>query len=410
MQKILSYPKEKIKILLLENIHPNAVETFKENGYTNIDCSTSALNNEELLNRIKDIHILGIRSATRINKEVLSQCSKLLTIGCFCIGTNQVDLMEATQNGIPVFNDPHSNTRSVAEMVIGLCIGLFRDLFYKNIAAHEGIWKKTANGAHELRGKVIGIVGYGRIGSQVSILAEAMGMQVIYYDVEQKLCIGNVRSVPTLEELLSNSDIVTLHLPETPATENLINRERLKLMKKSAFLINTSRGRVVNIEALAEILQNKEISGAAIDVFSNEPSNNSIPFVNPLQHLENVILTPHIGGATEEAQKNIATAVSQKLIYFLDRGTTEGAVNFPALALPSNENTHRILHIHRNIPGIVSQINKFLADREINILAQYLKTMPELGYIVLDISNKNSNGIIKELRKIEGTIRARVLY
>ena len=350
----LSYPKSKIKIVLLESIHPRAVDLFHEDGYSHVETFASALNGKELIEHIHNAHVIGIRSATHINKEILSQCPKLLSIGCFCIGTNQVDTQDALLKGIPVFNDPHSNSRSVAELVIGLCVVLMRDLFNKNAAAHAGMWNKVSKGAHELRGKTLGIIGYGRIGSQVSILAEAMGMQVHYYDIEQKLGIGNVRRILNLEELLSHSDIITLHVPETPLTMNMINAERLRLMKKNAYLINTSRGKVVDNEALAEALSSKIIRGAAIDVFQKEPSGTSELFKNPLQKLENVILTPHIGGATEEAQENIATGVSQRLINYINRGATEGSVNFPMLSLPPNENSHRILHIHENKPGMLS--------------------------------------------------------
>lgn len=407
----LSYPKNKIKIVLLENIHPKAAELLRADGFTSLEILPSALKGQELIDQIKDAHVVCIRSGTQIRKETLDHCPKLLAIGCFCIGTNQVDLQDAMLKGIPVFNDPHSNTRSVAELVIGLCIVLLRDLFNKNAAAHAGKWKKMSEGAHEMRGKTLGIIGYGRIGSQLSILAEAMGMQVCYYDIDQKLSIGNVRAVPTLEELLSISDIVTLHVPETPQTRNMINRERLGLLKKSAYLINTSRGKVVDLEALTEVLSAKVIKGAAIDVFQQEPADSKTPFESPLQKLDNVILTPHIGGATEEAQENIGLAVTQKLLYFINRGSTEGATNFPGLSLPANENAHRILHVHQNIPGMLSQINKIFADRNINILAQYLKTTQEVGYVVFDIEKAyKDNHMLEALKNIKGTIRVRILY
>lgn len=409
----LSYPKNKIKVVLLENIHPRAVEIFHDEGFTNLEHLGSALKDEELISKIKDAHLVGIRSGTHITKDVLSHCNKLLSIGCFCIGTNQVDLQESLLKGIPVFNDPHSNSRSVAELVIGLCVVLMRDLFTKNAAAHAGLWKKKAEGSHELRGKVLGIVGYGRIGSQLSVLAESMGMQVVYYDIEQKLSLGNAKPLPSLEELLGMSDVVTLHVPETNLTRNMMNRERLGLLKKTAFLINTSRGKVVDLEALADILDKKAFRGAAIDVFSSEPADNTVPFKNPLQKLENVILTPHIGGATEEAQENIALAVSQKLIHFVNRGSTEGSVNFPALSLSPNEETHRILHIHENRPGMLSQINKIFADRGINILSQYLKTNQDVGYVVFDVEIQNqedTDTLIDALKQIKGTIRVRILY
>lgn len=403
-------PKNKIKIILFENIHPKAAKIFQDEGFTNIENLSSSLKGEELIEKIKDAHMIGIRSATHIRKEILNHCPKLLAIGCYCIGTNQVDLHNSMIKGIPVFNDPHSNTRSVAELVIGLCIVLLRDLFNKNAAAHAGKWKKTTKDAHEIRGKTLGIIGYGRIGSQLSILAEAMGMQVCYYDVEQKLSMGNVRAVSTLEELLSISDVVSLHVPETASTHNMINRERLGIMKKSAYLINTSRGKVVDLDALTEVLKLKTIRGAAIDVFHSEPNDDKMVFESTLQKLDNVILTPHIGGATEEAQENIGLAVTQKLIYFVQRGSTEGAVNFPALSLPVNENSHRILHIHENIPGILSHINKLFADRNINILAQYLKTTHEVGYVVFDIEKQYTSHLMEELQNIKGAIRVRILY
>jgi len=406
----LSYPKNKIKVVLFENIHENAAELFRTDGYTNLEVLKSALAGEELIEKIHDAYIVGIRSGTHISKEVLQKCTKLKVLGCYCIGTNQVDINEAMLQGIPVFNDPHSNTRSVAELVIGLCIVLMRDLFNKNAAAHAGQWKKISAGAHEIRGKTIGIVGYGRIGSQISILAEALGMHVFYYDIEQKLSLGNVKAVAKLEELLGLADIVTLHVPETKQTRNLIGLEQLKAMKPSAYLINTSRGQVVDPDALAEALKSKQIRGAAIDVFRKEPEDNKTPFKSPLQGLENIILTPHIGGATEEAQENIAQAVSQKLIYFINRGNTEGAVNFPNLALSPIENVHRILHIHRNVPGMLSQINKIFADRHINILGQYLRTTQEIGYVVFDIEKSYKDHIIDALKHIEGTISVRILY
>lgn len=406
----LSYPKEKIKIVLLENIHSNAVKLYKDHGFTNIQSYPKAMSTAELIEHVHDARILGIRSASHVGKEVLDQCKKLLAIGCYCIGTNQVQLHEAMMHGIPVFNDPHSNTRSVAEMVIGLCIVLMRDLFSKNAAAHAGEWRKVSQGAHEIRGKKLGIVGYGRIGSQVAILAEGLGMQVSYYDIEQKLALGNVKSVSTIEELLQTSDIVTLHVPETPQTNNMMNRERLKLLRKSAFLINTSRGKVVDNEALAEMLRNKEIKGASIDVFPKEPSGSHELFENPLKRLENVILTPHVGGATEEAQQNISVAVSQKLISFVNRGITEGATNFPMIALPPHEGANRILHIHENVPGMLSQINKKFADRHINILSQYLQTNQEIGYVVFDIQKNHHEGLVEDLKSIKGTIRSRILY
>lgn len=401
---------EKIKIVLLENIHANAVQLFHDQGFTNVESHPSAMTSEELIDHLHDAHVVGIRSATKISKEVLDHCKKLMVIGCFCIGTDQVDIREAMMCGIPVFNDPHSNTRSVAEMVIGLCIVLMRDLFSKNAAAHSGEWRKIAKGSHEVRGKKLGIVGYGRIGSQVAILAEALGMHVTYFDVEQKLALGNVKPARSLEELLESSDIVSLHVPDTSQTQNLMDRDHLKLLKKHAFLINTSRGKVVDNEALAEMLRNKEIKGAAVDVFPKEPSGSHEVFENPLRSLENVILTPHVGGATEEAQENIAVAVSHKLVSFVNRGTTEGATNFPMIALPPHEGANRILHVHENVPGMLSQINAIFADRKINILSQYLQTNQEIGYVVFDIQKDHHPDLVPDLKAIKGTIRTRILY
>jgi D-3-phosphoglycerate dehydrogenase len=406
----ISYPKEKIKIVLLENIHSNAAKIYQDHGFTNVHCYGKAMSTEELIETVHDARVLGIRSGTHIGKEVLDHCKKLLAIGCYCIGTNQVKLQDAMMQGIPVFNDPHSNTRSVAEMVIGLCIVLMRDLFSKNAAAHLGEWRKISVGSHEIRGKRLGIIGYGRIGSQVSIMAEGLGMQVSYYDIEQKLALGNAKSVSSLEELLKTSDIVTLHVPETTQTHNLMNRERLNLLRKEAILINTSRGKVVDNEVLAELLRSGQIKAAAVDVFPKEPSGSHESFQNPLKGLTNVILTPHIGGATEEAQENISVAVTQKLISFVNRGVTEGATNFPMIALPPHDGANRILHIHENIPGMLSQINKIFADRNLNILSQYLQTNQEIGYVVFDIEKNPHIGLEQDLKRIKGTIRSRILY
>lgn len=406
----LSYPKNKINIVLAENIHPQAVEVFHENGYTNLKILKHALSPDELLQLAPETHVLGIRSGTHVRKEIFPHFTKLLTLGCFCIGTNQVDLHAGMIQGIPIFNDPHSSTRSVAEMTIGLIIALLRDLYTKSNYAHAGQWHKFTEGSHEIRGKTLGIVGYGRIGSQVSILAESLGMRVLYYDIEKKLSMGNAKAVANLDELIHLSDVITLHVPETKQTKNLINKEQLKAFKPSAYLINTSRGNVVDILALDEALDKKKLKGAAVDVYPKEPEDSTVPFVNPLQRHPNVIMTPHIGGATMEAQESIGVSVAQKLIYFLDRGSTEGSPNFPQLSLSPNEQTHRILHIHHNIPGMLSQINTILAGKNINITAQYLQTNPEIGYVVLDIDKGQGKNLLKDLQAIEGTIRARILY
>jgi len=406
----LSYPKDKIKIVLLENIHESVLKTFHANGYTHVESLSTSLEGDELIHKLQDAHMVGIRSHTQITKEVLDQAARLMVIGCFCIGTNQVNLQAAAQKGIPVFNAPHSNARSVAELVIGLIIMLMRDIFHKSQSAHQGLWLKNAKGCHEVRGKNLGIIGYGNIGSQISVLAENLGMNVFYYDIQPKLSLGNAHHVKELDELLSISDIITLHVPETPSTKNLMNKDRINKIKKGSFLINTSRGSVVDIEALAERLKNKEIRGAALDVFPKEPKNNSTPFESPLRGIENVILTPHIAGSTMEAQENIALNVGQKLVDFFDRGTTDGATNFPNLSLAPQEKTHRVLHTHQNIPGILKQINQAIADEEINILSQYLKTNEEIGYIVLDIDQGASEPLLKVLKTIPGTIKVRVLY
>ena len=414
MKTSFSLSKDKIKILLLEGIHPHASEIFKENGYSNIESISTTLDFNSLVAKIKDVFILGIRSRTQITTKVIEKASKLIVIGCFCIGTNQVALEYAAYRGIPVFNAPHSNTRSVAELVIGLIIMLFRDIFPKSMAAHRTEWKKSAKNSFEVRGKTIGIIGYGHIGSQVSILAESLGMQVIYYDIKSKLPLGNAKPVNSLETLLQRADIVTLHVPEDETTFQMINSKTLTSMKKSAYLVNASRGKVVEVNALAHALQSGQLRGAAVDVFPREPKNNHEKFTSPLVGLENVILTPHIGGSTLEAQENIGAEVASKLIYFSDRGSTESAVNFPMVNLRPNENAHRILHTHENRPGMLSAINKQVASKGINVLGQYLETNLHIGYVVLDIAKEVSRETLKLLREdlnnIKGTIRTRVLY
>ena len=382
-----SYPKDKIRILFLENISDAAVKNFRGHEYSNVEKITKALTEDDLIKEIKDVHILGIRSKTQITKKVLDAAKKLQAIGCFCIGVNQVDLKTATKNGVVVFNAPYSNTRSVAELVIGLSIMLIRRIPDKNKAAHEGTWMKDAKNSFELRGKTLGIIGYGNIGSQVSVLAEAMGMKVIFYDVETKLPLGNAEDAKSLKELLSRSDIVTLHVPETSQSKNLISKPNLKQFKKGAILINYARGEVVDLDALRKAILDGAISGAAVDVFPVEPEKNGDRFQTPLQDLPNVILTPHIGGSTEEAQENIGEDVSAKLFNYLEKGITFGSHTVPALALPPQEGSHRILHIHNNVPGVLSEINTTLSKNNINILGQYLKTNDEIGYVVLDVDN-----------------------
>ncbi|HEY6503769.1 MAG TPA: phosphoglycerate dehydrogenase [Chitinophagaceae bacterium] len=405
-----SYPKEKIRILFLENISDAAVKNFRQHDYTRVDKISKALTEEELINEIKDVHILGIRSKTQITKKILDAAKKLQAIGCFCIGVNQVDLKAATKNGVVVFNAPYSNTRSVAELVIGLAIMLIRRIPDKNKAAHEGIWMKEAKGSYELRGKTLGIIGYGNIGSQVSVLAEALGMKVMFYDVETKLPLGNATDGKSLKEVLNKADVVTLHVPETSQTKNIINKSTLKYFKKGSILINYARGEVVDLDALRKYIVDGHISGAAIDVFPWEPEKNGDRFQTPLQDLPNVILTPHIGGSTEEAQQNIGEDVSVKLFNYLEKGITFGSHTVPALALPPQEGSHRILHIHNNVPGVLSAINTQLSKHNINIVAQYLKTNEEIGYVVLDVDKKLSAQALQLLKEVKETIKVRMLY
>lgn len=405
-----SYPKEKIKILFLENISDVAVKNFQRYGYTQTEKISKALTEEQLIDEIKDVHILGIRSKTQITKKILDAAKKLQAIGCFCIGVNQVDLKAATKNGVVVFNAPYSNTRSVAELVMGLAIMLIRRIPDKNKAAHKGIWMKDAKGSYELRGKTLGIIGYGNIGSQVSVLAEALGMKVTFYDVETKLPLGNASDGRTLKDVLSKADVVTLHVPETTQTKNLINKSNIKYFKKGAILINYARGEVVDLDALRKAIIDEEIGGAAIDVFPWEPEKNGDRFQTPLQDLPNVILTPHIGGSTEEAQHNIGEDVSVKLFNYLEKGITFGSHTIPALALPPQEGSHRILHIHNNVPGVLSKINTRLSKFKINILGQYLKTNDTIGYVVLDVDKQLSAQALGLLKEVKATIKVRMLY
>ncbi len=405
-----SYPKDKIKILFLENISDAAIKVFKDAGYTDIKKLGGALTEEQLIDEIKNVHLLGIRSKTQVTEKVLKQASKLQAIGCFCIGTNQVNLQAATKKGVVVFNAPYSNTRSVAELVIGASILLIRKILDKNIAAHKGIWQKDAKGSYELRGKTLGIIGYGNIGSQVSVLAEALGMKVIFYDTVTKLPLGNAESRKSLKDIVAQADIVTLHVPETGQTKNLINKTIIKHFKKGSILINYARGEVVDLDALRTALVEGQISGAAIDVFPWEPEKNGDTFTSPLQNIPNVLLTPHVGGSTEEAQFNIGEDVSAKLLQYLEVGATYGSHTVPEINLPSQEGTHRILHIHSNVPGVLSEINSRLSENKINILGQYLKTNDEIGYVVLDIDKKLSKNAVELLKQVKGTLKVRLLY
>lgn len=405
-----SLNKNQIRILLLEGIHPSAVECFKKTGYTQVEYLKTALDEDELERKIKDAHIVGIRSRTQLTPEILRKAKKLFAIGCFSIGTNQVDTPAAKMMGIPVFNAPFSNTRSVAELVIAECIMLMREVPMKNAAAHRGEWLKAANHSFEVRDKNIGIVGYGHIGSQVSILAEALGMNVFYFDIEKKLSLGKATPCGSLQELLEISDVVTLHVPETPMTMNMISDPELATMKKGSLLINASRGSVVNYPALAEALRTGHLTGAAADVFPEEPASNHEPFQSVLQEFDNVILTPHIGGSTQEAQEKIGTEVAEKLIKYSDNGSTIGAVNFPQISLQPNENKQRFLHIHKNMPGLLNEVNRIFTARGINIASAYLQTDSDIGYVIIDTESDLGINILDELRKIPETIRARMLY
>jgi len=408
--KRYSLSKDQIKVLLLEGIHESAVKLMHENGYQNIEAISHALDNDELISKIKDAHLIGIRSRTQLTSEVLENANKLIAIGCFSIGTNQVDKNTAKLLGIPVFNAPFSNTRSVAELVIAESIMLMRSLNKLNANAHNGKWLKTAKDSHEVRGKTIGIIGYGHIGSQVSILAEAMGMKVIYFDIIKKLSLGNAIPCKSLEDLLKTADIVTLHVPSTQLTKNMIGNKEIYLMKKGALLINASRGDVVEYNAVAEALKKDHLLGVAADVFPEEPASNNDPFTFVLQGMDNVILTPHVGGNTLEAQENIGIEVAEKMVHYSDIGATLGSVNFPQISLAPNKNFQRFLHIHNNQPGVMQEINHIFANKGINIASVYLQTDPEIGYVIIDTESQFDDTILKELKEINHTIRVRMLY
>ncbi|ARU28060.1 phosphoglycerate dehydrogenase [Cellvibrio sp. PSBB006] len=405
-----SLDKSKIKFLLLEGVHQSAVNTLNAAGYTNIEYLKTALGEDELIERIQDAHFVGLRSRTQLTRRVFENAPKLIAAGCFCIGTNQVDLKAAQEHGVAVFNAPYSNTRSVAELVIAEAILLLRNIPAKNAVCHRGGWDKSAIGSYEIRGKTLGLIGYGSIGSQTSVLAEGLGMNVCFYDVITKLPLGNATQMRSLDELLSTADIVSLHVPETHATQNMIGAREIGLMKKGAILLNASRGTVVDIDALAQAVRIGHLSGAAIDVFPEEPKANDDEFISPLRGLDNVILTPHIGGSTMEAQANIGVEVAEKLIKYSDNGTTTSSVNFPEVALPGHPDAHRLLHVHANVPGVMSSINKIFSDFNINIVAQYLQTNEKVGYVVVDINSPYSEEALEKLRNVEGTIRCRVLF
>jgi len=407
-----SYPRRDIKVLLLEGVSASAVENFRRAGYSQIELHAKSLPDDELKRRIGDAHIVGIRSRTQLTEGVLAEAKRLIAVGCFCIGTNQVDLVAARRLGIPVFNAPYSNTRSVAELVIAEAIMLLRGIPQKNALCHRGGWTKSASGSYETRDKVLGIVGYGHIGTQVGVLAESLGMRVIFHDIETKLSLGNARAVSSLDELLERADVVTLHVPETPATQLMIRGEHLAKMRAGAMLINASRGSVVDIDALADALRGGHLAGAAVDVFPLEPKGNDDAFVSPLVGMDNVILTPHIGGSTLEAQDNIGIEVASKLIRYSDNGSTLSAVNFPEVTLPEHPHSQRLLHIHRNVPGMLSRVNEVFSAGNINIDAQFLQTDSEVGYVVIDVSaDAQQAQLLKEqLAAIPGTLRSRVLY
>jgi D-3-phosphoglycerate dehydrogenase len=406
----VSLPKEKIKILLLEGLHPSSVETLQANGYTNIETLKTSLPEDELIEKIKDVHFVGIRSRTQLNERVIDAAQKLVAVGCFCIGTNQVDLKATLVRGIPVFNAPFSNTRSVAELVLGQIIILLRGIPAKNAKAHRGEWDKSAIGSYEARGKTLGIIGYGHIGTQLSILAEHLGMRVQFYDIEDKLVLGNSMQVKSLKQLLNTSDVISLHVPETSHTQNMIGQKELSQMKDGAILINAARGTVIDIDALVNALESGKLNGAAIDVFPVEPKSNSEEFASPLRAFDNVILTPHVGGSTQEAQENIGIEVAGKLAKYSDNGSTLSAVNFPEVSLPSHIDRSRLLHIHVNRPGVLTQINQAFADQNINIAAQYLQTSEEIGYVVVDVEADRADDAFAQLEAIEGTIKTRLLH
>lgn len=409
MTRSQSYPKSRIKVLLLENVHPVAVQAFKDEGF-NVEFVKGALDEEELCERIKDVSIIGIRSKTQITAKVLEHANRLMAIGAFCIGTNQIDLEAATQKGVAVFNAPYSNTRSVVELAVGEMIVLIRNIVTKSNQMHQGIWDKSANGSFEVRGKKLGMIGYGNIGTQLSVVAEALGMEVYFYDIVDKLALGNARKVRSLEELLQLADVISLHVDGRKENTNLIGKREFDMMKQGVIFMNLARGHVVEIPALAEAIRSGKVAGAAIDVFPKEPKTNDEEFVSELRGLPNVLLSPHIGGSTEEAQENIGQFVPSKLLQYINNGSTYGSVNFPEVQLPQLHRSHRLLHIHHNVPGILAKLNALFAQNNINITGQYLKTNEDIGYVIVDIAKNYPEEFIKELRAIEGTIRFRMLY
>ena len=410
----VSFDKSRIRVLLLEGVHDSAVQHFRKAGYDNITLQKGALTGDALIEAVRNTHILGIRSRTQLTADVFAEARRLLAVGCFCIGTNQVDLDAAMRKGVPVFNAPFSNTRSVAELVLAEAILLLRGVPRKNALAHTGVWDKSAAGSYEIRGKTLGIVGYGNIGAQLGVLAESLGMHVIYHDVITKLSMGNARPAPSLDALLQQSDVVSLHVPESADTKDMIGAEQLALMKPSAVLINASRGTVVDLDALATALDEGRIGGTAIDVFPKEPTGNderfSTPIANTSNQVRNVLITPHIGGSTQEAQENIGVEVASKLTHYSDNGSTLSSVNFPEVSLPSHPGSHRLLHIHENVPGVLSHINRTFGELGVNVSAQFLQTRGPIGYVVIDLDAEHSDAALLRLREVPGTIRTRLLF
>ena len=406
----LSLSKDRIHIVLLEGIHDEAAETLARAGYHKVTLEKTSLSGDALRHALSNAHFLGIRSRTQLTSDVLNAAPKLNAVGCFCIGTNQVDLDAAAGLGIPVFNAPFSNTRSVAELVIAEIIMLMRGVPQRNAAAHRGQWLKTATGSHEIRGKSLGIIGYGHIGTQLGVLAEGLGMRVAYYDIEDKLPLGNAQMCTSLASLLGESDVISLHVPQTDETRDMIGSEEIAAMKRGAFLINASRGNVVDIEALAHALGSGHVGGAAIDVFPREPKSNEEEFESPLRGMDNVLITPHVGGSTQEAQVNIAREVASKLVRYSDNGSTVSSVNFPEVTMPDVTGRGRILHIHENVPGVLERINRIFSDKKVNIAGQYLQTRGNIGYVVMDIDSVAADGLLDALNAIPGTIRSRILF
>jgi D-3-phosphoglycerate dehydrogenase len=401
---------DRFRVLLLEGIHPNAVEVFRQAGYTDVERVEGTVPEGDLPGLVGDVHVLGIRSRTHLTEGVLEAAPHLIAVGAFCIGTNQIDLDAAAARGVPVFNAPFSNTRSVAELVLAEAILLLRDVPAKNALAHRGVWAKSAADAHEIRGKTLGVVGYGNIGSQLSILAEALGMRVVFHDVAAKLPLGNATPGASLEDVLARADVVTLHVPETPETHRMIGAEELGQMKPGVVLLNASRGTVVDLDALADALERGHVRGAAVDVFPTEPRSNDDPFESPLRRFDNVILTPHIGGSTVEAQENIGAEVAGKLVRYSGNGSTVSAVNFPEVSLPPHPGEHRLLHVHENRPGVLSAINRAFSERGVNVSGQYLQTRGDIGYVVIDVHTETSEAALAAIREVPGTIRSRLLF